>query len=74
MTSFTVSNEVTTQQTLGTGEAGVVTSTGNLMTGGSVAVIITDYAFLSVSGSVYSSDTAVDSLSAGYVNVGTTGI
>jgi serralysin len=74
MTSFTVSNEVTTQQTLGTGEAGVVTSTGNLMVVGNIAVAITDYAFLNVSGSVFSGDTAVDSLGAGYVNVGTTGI
>jgi Ca2+-binding RTX toxin-like protein len=75
MASFTVSTEVLTAQTLGLGEAGAVTPNGNLMvTSQDSAVSMTDFAFLTVSGSIFSSTTGVDSLTSGYVTVGATGV
>ena len=75
MTSFTVNGEVTTSQTLGLAEAGAVTMTGNLMvTGAGNAVNMTDFAFLTVSGSIFAAQSAIDSLSAAFINVGATGV
>ena len=75
MTSFTIFGEVTTPQVLGTGEAGAVTANGNLMvTSQDNAVNMNDFAFLSVSGSIFSALNAVDSIDSGFVSVGTTGV
>jgi Ca2+-binding RTX toxin-like protein len=75
MTSFTVNGEVTAPQVLNLDEAGAVTTIGNLMvTSQNSAVTMTAFAFLNVSGSIYSAVNGVDAQEEGYVIVGTTGI
>jgi Ca2+-binding RTX toxin-like protein len=75
MTSFTITNEVTTAQVLNLDESGAVTVNGNLVINSlDNAVTMTDYAYLAVSGSIFSQQSGVASLDAGFITVGANGI
>jgi Ca2+-binding RTX toxin-like protein len=74
MAFFTIVNEVTAPQVLNTGESGVVTVNGNLMTGAQdTAVSMTDFAFLNVAGTILSQAFGIDSVNAAYVSVAASG-